>query len=133
MEQRSGRVEARYKITSGGHTALGEIDADEIINLAHDLVWALQALGVEQSTTICKLVYQEAEFARLFAKHTKDGIRAESKVPLPIVTEANNETFVTLTALQKLLPQETKGKSLSLPMREVVRVYLRNLAMQVPC
>ena len=136
MECRGGRVEARYKITPAGHIVLGQITASEIKELTHDLVWALQTLGVQQSTTICKLVYQEAEFARLFVEHTQTGIGPASKVPLPTITVANNETFVTLATLQGILQHQsgegTKRDTFTMPTKEVVRVFLRSLAMQVP-
>lgn len=136
MERHRGRVEARYKITAAGHNILGQIAANEITELAYDLVWALQSLGVDQSTTICKLVYQEAEFARIFAQHTEAGIGPETRVPLPTVTAVNNETFVTLATLQELRQRQsgdgTKEDAFTLSSREVVRLFLRRLAMQVP-
>lgn len=136
MERHRGRVEARYKITPAGHIVLGQIGGAEIVELSHDLVWALQTLGVEQSTTICKLVYQEAGFARIFAQHAHVGIGPETRVPLPTVTAADNETFVTLATLQELRQRQFRGgknrDDFSLPTREVVRVFLRSLAMQLP-
>lgn len=136
MKRRQGRVEARYKITPAGHTILGQIDASEIVELSHDLVWALQTLGVNQTNSICKLVYQEAEFARIIAQHNEKGIGPNAKIPLQTVTTANNETFVTLATLQELLQHQsgegTKKATFSLPTKEVVRVFLKSLAMQVP-
>jgi len=136
MERHRGRVEARYKITPTGHTVLRQIGSGEIVELAHDLVWALQTLGVDQSGTICKLVYQEAEFGRIFAQHTQAGIGPETRISIPTVTAANNETFVTLATLQELLQrqsrEEIKGKTFTIPTKEVVRVFLKSLAMQVP-
>ena len=85
-----GRIEARYKISQAGHKLLRHFEATNITALATDLVWALQTLGVEQATTICKLVYQEAEFARIFAQHNQEGIGPETKVPLPAITTADN-------------------------------------------
>jgi len=52
-----GRIEARYRITSGGRFILKQVDANEIAELATDLVWALQTLGIDQAGTISKLVY----------------------------------------------------------------------------
>jgi DNA-binding PadR family transcriptional regulator len=134
--RRGGRVEARYRITPAGHVVLGQIEAGEITSLATDLVWALQTLGVDRVSAISKLVYQEAEFARIFAQHTETGIGPENKVPLPSITSANNETFVTLATLRELQQQRTRGKqdaeTFTLPSREVVRVFLESLARQVP-
>lgn len=135
MQCRGGRTEARYKITAAGHAALSRIDAEEIIDLTHDLVWALQSLGIEQATTITKLVYQEAEFARIFADHINSGIGPEEKMPLPSVTAANNETLSILMILRELvqLPNGDEfGFEINFTPREVVRIFLRSLAMQVP-
>lgn len=136
MERRPGRVEARYKITPTGQKVLFQIDAHEIMELAHDLVWALQTVGVAQSSTICKLVYQEAEFARIFSQHNEKGIGPEAKVPLPLITAANNQTFITLATLQEILKphlnDETKDRTFILPTKEVVKVFLKSLVMQVP-
>jgi len=129
-EHRGGQMEAHYRITPAGHRILEQFSDSELLPLASDLVWALQTLGVEQATTICKLVYEEAEFARLFAAHQAAGIGAETQVPLPAVTTANNETFTTLAILQALV---RPGKDLpALAPRDVVRVFLKSLAAQLP-
>lgn len=131
-----GRVEARYRITPAGHVILKKIDAKEFLELATDLVWALQTLGVDRAGTISKLVYQEAEFARIFADHADAGIRADTKVPLPDVTAASNETLTTLATLQELrgrkLDGHPNGLEFVLPTREVVRIFLECLAIQAP-
>jgi DNA-binding PadR family transcriptional regulator len=133
MERRQGRVEARYKITPAGHTLLGQIGASEILELSHDLVWSLQTLGVNQTSTICRLVYQEAEFAHLIARHCEEGIGPEAKIPLSAVTAANNETFVILAMLRELLNHQSgENTNFSLPTKEVIRVFLKSLAMQIP-
>lgn len=133
MQRTAGRVEARYQITAAGHRALEHFAESDVVQLAVDLVWALQALGVEQASTICRLVYQEAEFARIFAQHSQRGIGPETKVPLPAITEAENETFVTLAILQELQisPSGRTGTSPQLPPRELVRLFLLSLARQV--
>jgi len=129
-EQRGGKMEAHYRITPAGHQILDKFADSELLPLTRDLVWALQTLGVEQATTICKLVYEEAEFARLFAEHQAAGIGAETQVPLPAVTTANNETFTTLAVLQALV---RPGKDLpALASRDVVRIFLKSLAAQLP-
>ena len=133
-KQRAGQIEARYKITKAGHDILNQINAPDIIGLATDLVWALQALGIEKATTICKLVYEEAEFDRIFTQHNQKGIGPETKVSLPAITAANNETFITLSALQELQykPGMDRSQSQLLPSRELVRLFLQSLAIQVP-
>jgi DNA-binding PadR family transcriptional regulator len=133
MGQIGGRVEARYQITSSGHQVLEHFRDSEIVHLAVDLVWALQALGVEQASTICRLVYQEAEFARIFAHHTQQKIGPETKVPLPAITERDNETFVTLAILQELQNPASEGTATAsqLEPREVVRLFLLSLARQI--
>lgn len=131
-----GRTEARYRITSLGHDILQRVGSNEILKLAFDLVWALQALGIERASTICKLVYEEAEFARIFAQHKQENIGPESKVPLPSITAANNETFVTLATVQAILQSSAKiestAKPFNLPSREVVRIFLSSLGQQIP-
>lgn len=131
-----GRLEARYRITSLGRATLGKISAGQISELATDLVWALQTLGVDQAGTIAKLVYQEPEFARIFAEHKEAGVQAVTRVPLPNVTEANNETLTMLATLQSLLEQQLlgykDGKRFVMPTREVVRLFLGCLATRVP-
>jgi hypothetical protein len=97
-----------------------------------DLIWGLQSLGIEQASTICKLVYQEAEFARIFAQHNQEGIGPETKVPIPAVTTANNETFTVLATLRELQGSTGGRPRESLPSREVVRLFLQSLALQVP-
>ena len=133
-KHRGGQTEARYKITSAGHDILGQISAPEIVSLATDLIWALQTLGVEKASTICKLVYEEAEFDRIFTQHNQKGIGPETRVSLPAITAANNETFIILAALQELQYNPRVGRSDTppLPLREVVRLFLQSLAMQVP-
>lgn len=129
-EHRGGQLEAHYRITPAGHRILEQFADSELLPLASDLVWALQTLGVEQATTVCKLVYEEAEFARLFAEHRAAGIGAESQVPLPTVTNANNETFTTLAVLHALV---RPGEDLpALASRDVVRIFLKSLALQIP-
>lgn len=132
-KRQGGRTEARYKITEAGHKLLTAIAAPEIRSLTEDLIWALQAIGVEQASSICKLVYQEAEFARIFAEHTEQRIGPESKVPLPSIIAANNETYITLTSLLELHRhvQSSHGYD-PLPSREIVRTFLLSLALQVP-
>lgn len=131
-QRRGGRTEARYSITESGHRLLEKICPPEIASLTLDLIWGLQTIGVEQAGTICKLVYQEAEFARLFARHNEQGIGPESKVPIPAVTAANNETFVTLAALRELQQRPGASAHEQLPSREIVRAFLLSLAWQVP-
>jgi len=134
MQRIGGKVEARYQITSAGHRALGHFRESEIVQLAGDLVWALQTLGVEQASTLCRLVYQEAEFARVFAQHSEQEIGPETKVPLPAITEAGNETFAALAILQELQipPSDRTATAPQLPLREVVRLFLLSLARQIP-
>lgn len=133
-ERRAGQFEARYKISNEGQSLLGQFNVPVITSLTTDLIWALQALGVEKASTICKLVYQEAEFARIFAHHSQKGIGPQSKVPLPAITAANNQTFITLAALQEFQynREEDPTNRQQLPSREVVRLFLQSLAMQVP-
>ena len=132
-QRRGGKTEARYKITEAGHRLLDQFNPSEITSLATDLIWGLQSLGVEQASSICKLVYQEAEFARIFAQHNQKGIGPEAKVPLPSVTAANNETFITLATLHELqYCPGTDRASEPLPSREIVRLFLLSLALQVP-
>ena len=136
FEQRGNRVKARYRITPAGHAELNKVEAGDIIELANDLVWALQTLGVDQSTKICKIVYQEAEFARIFALHTQEGIGPESRILIPAITDASNDTFVTLSTLQILMQyfsQDSRGgiKYIA-PTKEVVRMFLTFLVMKVP-
>ena len=128
------RIEARYKITDAGHTLLKKCGPEEIINLAADLIWALQSLGIEQASTICKLVYQEAEFSRIFLSHTEEGIGPETKVPLPEITRAGNETFAALSAFQELRHPVGRDSAMiePLPTREVVRLFLLSLALSIP-
>jgi hypothetical protein len=130
-KRRADRVEARYRITPAGHRILQHFSNSELINLASDLVWALQTIGVEQATSICKLAYEEAEFARIFAQHQQAGIGPEAQVPLPAVTTANNETFATLAVLQGLARLSTQNDA-TLSTREIVRIFLKSLAAQIP-
>jgi DNA-binding PadR family transcriptional regulator len=130
--RQAGRVEARYKITPSGSEILTRVAPDEIKSLGMDLVWALQAIGVRQATAICKLVYQEAEFARLFALHSRRRIRADAKVPLPAITAANNETFATLSILRGLRLAKPRVDDFVLPSREIVRVFLETLVGELP-
>ena len=132
-KRRGWKTEARYRITEAGHLALEQFKSSEIISLASDLVWGLQSLGVEHASTICKLVYQEAEFARIFAQHNEQGIGPETKVRLPSVTAANNNTFITLASLQELRCQPGSNNSAErFPSREIVRMFLLSLSLQVP-
>jgi len=132
--QQSGRrKEARYKISEAGHGLLDEMAAAEIKSLATDLIWALQSLGVQQAGSICELVYEEAEFARIFLNHKEKGLGTNIKEPLPSVTSANNETFITLASLQGFQNRRRpEPNSESLPSREIVRMFLLSLALQVP-
>src|ERR1039457_4122332 len=81
-QQSGGRKEARYKISTAGHGLLDEMAPAEIKALATDLIWALQSLGVEQAGSICELVYEEAEFARIYSKHNEKGLGPDIKEPL---------------------------------------------------
>jgi DNA-binding PadR family transcriptional regulator len=134
MERIGGKIEARYQITGSGHRALDYFRESEFAQLAVDLVWALQALGVEQASTICKLVYREAEFARVFAEHAEQKIPPSAKVPLPAITVTDNQTFVALAILQELQswPSEKTDTESQLPSRELVRLFLLSLARQIP-
>lgn len=133
-ERRFGKTEARYRITGDGHRILDRFSDAKIVALTTDLIWALQAVGVEQASTICKLVYQEPEFARIFAEHARENIGPERRVPLSSVTETENQTFATLCTLKELQHdsiQNNRTTSL-VPTRELVRVFLLALARQVP-
>lgn len=132
-EFQKGRTEARYRITEAGDRVLTHFEGEEIVRLAHDLVWALQSLGVEQATTLCKLVYQEAEFARIFAEHNAGGIGPETKVKLHDVTAAANETFRALAVFKacQRLPGDKEAAPPQLASRELIRIYLQSLARQV--
>ena len=132
-QRRNGRTEARYRISEAGQELQDEFVPPEIEALTTDLIWALQSIGVEQAGSICKLVYQEAEFARVFLQHTTHGIGPETRVPLPSVTAANNETFITLASLQELqYRRSAQNEHVPLPSRELVRMFLLSLALQVP-
>jgi len=129
-ERRGGQMEAHYRITPSGKRVLARFSDSELVPLTNDLVWALQTLGIEQAGTICKLVYEEAEFARLLVKHQAAGIGPESQAPLQAVTTANNETFTALAIVQALV---RPNKNLpSLAPRDVVRIFLKSLAAQIP-
>lgn len=129
-ERRGGQIEAHYCITPSGHRILEQFSESELLPLASDLVWALQTLGVEQATTICKLVYEEAEFARLFAEHKAAGIGAETQAPLPPVTTAENETFTALAIVQALVRPGWDAPAMA--SRDIVRIFLKSLAAQIP-
>ena len=129
--RRAGRVEARYQITSIGLEVVARAAPRDVTVLGTDLVWSLQTLGVQRAKAICKLVYQEAEFARVFASHARTNVGAETKVPLPSITEANNRTFVTLAILQRIQHELPAAES-ALPQRELVRIFIENLAAQLP-
>lgn len=132
-QRHNRRTEARYKISEAGHRLLGEFGSQEIKALTSDLIWSLQSIGVEQAGSVCRLVYQEAEFARVFLQHTRQGIGPETRVPLPSVTSGNNETFVTLSSLQEFSNRLcAESRSEQLPSREIVRMFLLSLALQVP-
>ena len=134
LERHGGRVEARYQITREGFSILDQINIGETRELAYDLVWALRSLGIDQSIAICKLVYKEAEFARILSEHTKKGISPVAKVPIQAITAANNNTFMMLTTLQELMQNPPHGEIVEksyLPTKEVVRVFLKSLVMQV--
>jgi hypothetical protein len=127
---RGGRVEATYKVTRAGSDLVDQVVPQEFKQLGSDLVWALQTLGVQNVGAICRLVYREAEFAKIFSSHLNAGISAETKVSIPSVTEANNETFLTLALLQRL--QMTDGAAdFNLPSREIVRIFFENLARRL--
>lgn len=129
-EHRGGQMEAHYRITKAGHRILERFSESDLLPLTSDLVWALQTLGVEQATTICKLVYEEAEFARLFAAHQTAGIGAETQVALPAVTTAENETFTALAVVQALVRAGKEAPAMA--PRDVVRIFLKSLAAQIP-
>ncbi len=130
-QREGGRTEARYRISESGRRLFDQFGPSDLTNLTTDLVWALQSLGVDQATTICKLVYQEAEFARIFAQHIEEGVGPETRVQLPSVTAANNETFITLATLQQLQRRPGSAYGEPLPSRELVRLFLQSLALQV--
>jgi DNA-binding PadR family transcriptional regulator len=121
-----GRQFARYRITASGKRILQGLEADEIKQLSLDIVWSLQTLGIVNAKTICKLVYREAEFARIFADHARDQIRAETRVPLPSITTAGNQSFITLAVLLEI--QKTFAeRQLKFTPRDAVRTYLETL------
>lgn len=136
VDHRGGRVEAKYRISQGGHEIVRQVIPSEIMELATDLVWALQSLGVSTAGAICKLVYQEAEFARIFGEHSEAGIGPESKVPLPSITSANNQTFLILAILHEFQRRQAQPEqpnhTFSLESREVLRVFLQHLANAIP-
>ena len=133
FKRQGGKTEARYQITPDGTALLKQTSNTKILDLATDLVWALQSLGVEQAGTICKLVYQESEFANIFERHLAKGIGAEAKTKLPPITSRNNRTFATLTALLNLSQnQANQGSGSPIPPREIVRVYLQYLFSRIP-
>jgi hypothetical protein len=124
----SGRVEARYRITDGGHSILTRVGHNQIVDLSLDLVWALQCLGVQRVNQISKLVYQEPEFSRLYSHQSGLGIGPEAKTPLPAVTAANNQTLITLSVVQELLRNEDPAIETDVSSREAVRLFLSLLA-----
>jgi hypothetical protein len=133
-ERRRGNFEARYKITERGREILSKIDAVDLTQLADDIVWALQTLGIDQAGSICKLVYQESEFCRIFKYQVEKGQGPETKTPLPSITSANNETFTTLAIINELWKRTNSSKkengSFSIPSRDIVSVFLKNLVSQ---
>ncbi len=130
-ERRGTFLEARYRITAAGHDVLKRIEAVSITSLANDLIWALQTLGVDQATGICKLVYQEADFIKIFTDELKRGVSADVKTPLPSVMAADSETFALLATLRSVSELYDRSK-FSFGHREVVRLFLRSLASQIP-
>jgi len=140
FESTRGRVEAEYRITETGSSILNTVGAWQQKELASDLIWALQALGIAQAKSITRLVYQEPAFVRILAEHGESGVSAYAKTPIPAVTSANNETLTILATLQQLIHkprikgEETKAElaTFQLPTREVVRLFLETLAQSVP-
>jgi len=129
-ERHGAKLEARYKITQAGRDLVDQTIPPEFRELGSDLVWALQALGVQNVSAICKLVYQEPEFAKIFASHLNTPVAADSKVRIPAVTEANNQTFLSLALLEKLQLNK-RIADFVLPSRELVHIFLENLAQNV--
>jgi DNA-binding PadR family transcriptional regulator len=131
FHQSGSRTEARYRITAGGKRFLKRACDSQLLELATDLVWALQSLGIEQAGAISRLVYQELEFSKLLLEHQKSGIPATSRVGLPTVTDASNETFIVLALLKHLTDQGEKRiakGATSVHSKTVVRLFLNFLA-----
>lgn len=127
-KRRGGRTEAQYRITEAGLNFLRNPVYQKHREFGSDLVWALQTLGVDNASAICRLVYREAEFARIFATHELEGVSATAKVPLPVITSANNATFLALSLLIQLDKGEISKDVTKLHPREILRVFLKYLA-----
>lgn len=125
-----GRHFATYSITDRGAILLQAFAETEIVHLADDIVWGLQAIGVEQAGAICKLVYQEAEFARMLEAHNAQGIAAGDRIPLPAVTSSANATLEVLLVIRHL-SRRISDNAPELSAREMVRSYLQILADRV--
>jgi hypothetical protein len=130
FEKDGGRIEARYGITEFGKRNLRDLGGSELVALSSDLVWALESLGIDQVTKICGLVYKEPEFAQLLTREREQGRGPEDRLPLPAVTDANNQTFLTLALIEGILQRQSTriGGHLRLSSREVVRIYLQILS-----
>ncbi|QJE94785.1 hypothetical protein [Luteolibacter luteus] len=123
------RIEGRYTITVNGIKLLEKTDQPQILSLSRDLIWALQTLGIEQSNSICKLVYEESEFAQVLADHARRGIPSNIKGNLPAITKEGNETFIALSIL-KQLQKSVSLTDVSLSLRETTRLFLTALALR---
>jgi len=134
FEQRGANVEARYCITRSGSRVMQKFDEFELVQLSIDLIWALQSLGVERVGTICKLVYREAEFSKLFAEHKEMAISARARCPLPVITAKGNDTFAEMAAIEQMSStiKNADGQFLEdLQTRELVRMFLISLSRKV--
>jgi hypothetical protein len=130
FQKAPGRIEAHYMISTFGVENFERFAPRETISLTQDVVWALQSIGINQATKICKLVYQEPEFVNLLEKDLERGIGPENRTPLATVPEANNRTFqylTTIVGLSELSKRENGG----LAPRELVRVYFELLASNI--
>lgn len=126
----AGRIEAQYRITPFGAENFERFVPSEIGALTDSVVWALQSIGIDQASKICKLVYQEPEFVNLLEQDLERGVGPENRTVLATAPNAGNRTFqylTTIAGVSRLARRENGGLS----PREFVRVYLELLASNI--
>jgi hypothetical protein len=129
-QKSGGRIEAQYMITSSGAVKLKRFAPSEMIALTNDLVWSLQSIGVNQATKICKLVYEEPDFANVLEDDLQQGRGPQNRTPLLSVPIAENQSFQYLTTLAAVNSLTTNEDGRLSP-RDLVRVYLELLASTI--
>lgn len=93
-----------------------------LYQLAEDLLWALQCLGIRETSRILEVVYNEPHFAAVLQEAESRQLGKEVAIPLQSALESQHPAFRMAAVINELASNRNAKEP-----REAIRIFLQAL------